>query len=68
MHEGRGRPNAVTWRGLVDVVRGRRERKLAIATETGGATWPISIYLIAGALITFIAAMAAPETTGKALG
>ena len=35
---------------------------------TGGATWPISIYLIAVALITFIAAMAAPETTGKALG
>src|SRR5882724_649613 len=35
---------------------------------TGGATWPISIYLIVVAFITFIAAMAAPETAGKALG
>jgi MFS transporter, MHS family, shikimate and dehydroshikimate transport protein len=35
---------------------------------TGGATWPISVYLIVVAVITFIAAMAAPETAGKALG
>jgi MHS family shikimate/dehydroshikimate transporter-like MFS transporter len=34
---------------------------------TGGATWPISVYLIALALITFIATMAAPETAGKPL-
>ena len=33
-----------------------------------GATWPISIYLIVVASITFIATMAAPETAGKALG
>lgn len=32
-----------------------------------GATWPISIYLIALAVITFIATMAAPETAGKPL-
>jgi MFS transporter, MHS family, shikimate and dehydroshikimate transport protein len=35
---------------------------------TGGATWPISIYLIVVGFITFIATMAAPETAGKALG
>ena len=34
---------------------------------SGGATWPISIYLIVLAVITFIATMAAPETAGKAL-
>jgi MHS family shikimate/dehydroshikimate transporter-like MFS transporter len=34
---------------------------------TGGATWPISVYLIVLAVITFIAATAAPETAGKAL-
>src|SRR5271167_210317 len=34
---------------------------------TGGATWPISVYLIVLAVITFVAAMAAPETAGKAL-
>ena len=34
---------------------------------TGGATWPISVYLIVLAVITFIATMAAPETAGKAL-
>jgi MFS transporter, MHS family, shikimate and dehydroshikimate transport protein len=34
---------------------------------TGGASWPISIYLIALAVITFIATMAAPETAGKPL-
>jgi MHS family shikimate/dehydroshikimate transporter-like MFS transporter len=34
---------------------------------TGGATWPISVYLIVLAVITFAATMAAPETAGKAL-
>jgi MHS family shikimate/dehydroshikimate transporter-like MFS transporter len=34
---------------------------------TGGATWPISVYLIVLAVITFIATMAAPETAGKQL-
>jgi MFS transporter, MHS family, shikimate and dehydroshikimate transport protein len=34
---------------------------------TGGATWPISVYLIVLAVITFAATLAAPETTGKAL-
>ena len=34
---------------------------------TGGATWPISVYLIVLALITLIAAMAAPETAGRPL-
>jgi MFS transporter, MHS family, shikimate and dehydroshikimate transport protein len=34
---------------------------------TGGATWPISIYLIVLAVITFIATMFAPETAGKQL-
>jgi MFS transporter, MHS family, shikimate and dehydroshikimate transport protein len=34
---------------------------------TGGATWPISIYLIVLALLTLIATMAAPETAGKPL-
>jgi MFS transporter, MHS family, shikimate and dehydroshikimate transport protein len=34
---------------------------------TGGATWPISIYLIVLAIITFIATIAAPETAGKEL-
>jgi MFS transporter, MHS family, shikimate and dehydroshikimate transport protein len=34
---------------------------------TGGATWPISVYLIALAVITFIATAAAPETAGKPL-
>jgi MHS family shikimate/dehydroshikimate transporter-like MFS transporter len=32
---------------------------------TGGATWPISLYLIALAVLTFIATMVAPETAGK---
>jgi MHS family shikimate/dehydroshikimate transporter-like MFS transporter len=35
---------------------------------TGGATWPISIYLIVVAFLTFIATIAAPETVGKELG
>jgi MHS family shikimate/dehydroshikimate transporter-like MFS transporter len=39
----------------------------AFMAWTGGATWPISIYLIVVASITFIATMAAPETAGKAL-
>jgi MFS transporter, MHS family, shikimate and dehydroshikimate transport protein len=34
---------------------------------TGGATWPISVYLIVLASITFIAARAAPETAGSPL-
>ena len=34
---------------------------------SGGATWPISIYLIVLALLTLIATMAAPETAGKPL-
>jgi MHS family shikimate/dehydroshikimate transporter-like MFS transporter len=34
---------------------------------TGGATWPISVYLIVLALISFVAALAAPETAGKPL-
>ena len=34
---------------------------------TGGATWPISVYLIVLAILTFIATMAAPETAGKPL-
>jgi MFS transporter, MHS family, shikimate and dehydroshikimate transport protein len=33
----------------------------------GGATWPVSIYLIVLAAITFIAIVAAPETAGKQL-
>jgi MFS transporter, MHS family, shikimate and dehydroshikimate transport protein len=36
-------------------------------TWTGGATWPISVYLIVLGIITFIATMAAPETAGKQL-
>jgi MFS transporter, MHS family, shikimate and dehydroshikimate transport protein len=39
----------------------------AFLAWTGGATWPISVYLIVLAVITFIATMAAPETAGKAL-
>jgi MHS family shikimate/dehydroshikimate transporter-like MFS transporter len=34
---------------------------------TDGATWPISVYLIALAVITFIATMAAPETAREPL-
>ncbi|RVU17226.1 MFS transporter [Methylobacterium oryzihabitans] len=34
---------------------------------SGGATWPISLYLIAAALITLIATACAPETAGKPL-
>jgi MHS family shikimate/dehydroshikimate transporter-like MFS transporter len=34
---------------------------------TGGATWPISVYLIVLAAITFVATIAAPETAGKPL-
>jgi MFS transporter, MHS family, shikimate and dehydroshikimate transport protein len=36
-------------------------------TWTGGATWPISIYLIALAVITMFAASVAPETAWKRL-
>jgi MHS family shikimate/dehydroshikimate transporter-like MFS transporter len=35
---------------------------------TGGATWPISVYLIVLATITFIATLVAPETAGKDCG
>jgi MHS family shikimate/dehydroshikimate transporter-like MFS transporter len=34
---------------------------------TGGATWPVSVYLIVLAVITLIAAIGAPETAGKEL-
>ena len=34
---------------------------------TGGATWPISVYLIVVAAITFLATIVAPETASKAL-
>jgi MFS transporter, MHS family, shikimate and dehydroshikimate transport protein len=34
---------------------------------TDGATWPISVYLIVIAAITFLAARIAPETASKAL-
>lgn len=34
---------------------------------SGGATWPISIYLVVAALITIIATAAAPETAGTEL-
>jgi MHS family shikimate/dehydroshikimate transporter-like MFS transporter len=34
---------------------------------TGGATWPISVYLIMLGLITLVATMVAPETAGKPL-
>ncbi len=34
---------------------------------SGGATWPISVYLIVLVLLTLIATMAAPETAGKPL-
>ena len=34
---------------------------------TGGATWAISVYLIVLGFISFVAALAAPETAGKPL-
>ena len=34
---------------------------------SGGATWPVSLYLIACACLTLAAVMAAPETSDKAL-
>jgi len=39
----------------------------AFLAWTGGATWPISIYLIALGAISLFAAIAAPETAGKHL-
>jgi MHS family shikimate/dehydroshikimate transporter-like MFS transporter len=39
----------------------------AFVAWTGGATWPVSIYLIVLALISLIAAKAAPETAGRPL-
>jgi len=38
-----------------------------LLTWTNGATWPISIYLIALALITLRATIGAPETAGRAM-
>jgi MHS family shikimate/dehydroshikimate transporter-like MFS transporter len=39
----------------------------ALVVWSGGATWPVSIYLIVAALITIIATAAAPETAGTEL-
>jgi len=39
----------------------------ALMAWTGGATWPISVYLIMIGAITFIAARVAPETARKVL-
>ena len=39
----------------------------SLLTWSGGATWPISIYLIACALITTLATFSAPETARKEL-
>jgi MHS family shikimate/dehydroshikimate transporter-like MFS transporter len=36
-------------------------------TWAGGATWPVSAFLIVCALITAIATFAAPETANKEL-
>ena len=51
--------------------RSERMRRLRAAATfmawTGGATWPISVYLILLAVITFMATMAAPEMAAKAL-
>jgi len=38
-----------------------------LMTWTGGATWPISVYLIVLGAITFLAARVAPEMASKAL-
>jgi MHS family shikimate/dehydroshikimate transporter-like MFS transporter len=40
----------------------------ALMAWTGGATWPISVYLIMIAAITWLAAGVAPETARKVLG
>ncbi len=39
----------------------------ALMAWSGGATWPISLYLIACGLITLTAASFAPETARKAI-
>jgi len=39
----------------------------AFVARTGGATWPISFYLIVLAFITFFATMTAGETVGRLL-
>lgn len=39
----------------------------SLVAWTGGATWPVSVYLIVLALISLAAAAAAPETAGKPL-
>jgi hypothetical protein len=46
---------------------GMRHAAATFMAWTGGATWPISLYLIALAVITLIATMAAPETARKPL-
>ena len=40
----------------------------ALLGWSGGATWPISIYLIVLACITLFATLSAPETAGKEIG
>jgi len=39
----------------------------SLMAQSGGATWPISVYLIGCACITLVAAILAPETSGKEL-
>jgi MFS transporter, MHS family, shikimate and dehydroshikimate transport protein len=39
----------------------------SLMAQSGGATWPISVYLIGCACITLLATIAAPETSGKEL-
>ena len=39
----------------------------SLMAQSGGATWPISIYLIGCACITLVATILAPETSGKEL-
>jgi hypothetical protein len=40
---------------------------VCLIAGTGGATWPISVYLMVFAAITFLAAWFAPETASKTL-
>jgi MHS family shikimate/dehydroshikimate transporter-like MFS transporter len=39
----------------------------SLMAQSGGATWPISVYLIGCACITLVATILAPETSGKEL-
>jgi MFS transporter, MHS family, shikimate and dehydroshikimate transport protein len=39
-----------------------------LMTWSGGATWPISVYLIGCALITLTATILAPETSQRSIG